>query len=122
MEADAEAGFVKNFVGVFGVDPVFDGAGAGEGEAGGRELDDIGEGYLRKGLVVSFFFLRCECVVAVYTYQDVHVGVIFLIVNDCGRVDRIFQRGGLRDFLVDAFVCDFSIAFCQVAIFMWVKE
>jgi hypothetical protein len=33
VEADAEADFVQDFVGVFGVDPVFDGAGAGEAEA-----------------------------------------------------------------------------------------
>lgn len=64
MEANAEAGFVKHFVGVFGVDPVFDGAGAGEGEAGGRELDDVGKGYLVEGLVVNFFLVRvcCSCI------------------------------------------------------------
>jgi len=33
VEADAEADFVQDLVGVFGVDPVFDGAGAGEAEA-----------------------------------------------------------------------------------------
>lgn len=79
MEADAEADFVQDFVGVFGVDPVFDGAGAGEGEAGGRELDDVGEGYLGALLVLrGFTFNR---IVYVLTYQDVHLDFIF----DCER-------------------------------------
>jgi hypothetical protein len=42
VEADTEADFVQDFVGVFGVDPVFYCAGAGEGERGGWELDDVG--------------------------------------------------------------------------------
>jgi hypothetical protein len=33
VETDAEPDFVQHFVGVFGVDPVFDGARAGEAEA-----------------------------------------------------------------------------------------
>ena len=33
VEADAETDLVQDLVGVFGVDPVFDGAGAGEAEA-----------------------------------------------------------------------------------------
>lgn len=43
VEADAEADFVQDFVGVFGVEPVFDCAGAGEGEARGGELDYVRE-------------------------------------------------------------------------------
>ena len=35
VEADAEADFVQHFVGVFGVDPVFDCARAGEAEGRG---------------------------------------------------------------------------------------
>lgn len=60
VEADAETDFVQHFVGVFGVDPVFDGAGAGQAEAGGRELDDVREGYLIY-LLVGVVVLGCLC-------------------------------------------------------------
>ena len=43
MEADAEADFVQDLVGVFGVDPVFDCARAGEAEGRGGELDYVRE-------------------------------------------------------------------------------
>lgn len=41
METDAEADFVDYFVGVFGVDEVFDGAVAGFSEVFGRDLDYV---------------------------------------------------------------------------------
>lgn len=46
MEAEAETDFVDHFVGVFGVDEVFDGAGAGFVEVRGVDLYDVCEGYL----------------------------------------------------------------------------
>lgn len=46
VKANAEAGLVEDFVGVFGVDPVFERAGAGFVEVGGVDLDGVGEGNL----------------------------------------------------------------------------